>query len=56
MCVAANGDLVDDINSFFFCFIFFFFGFQFISFSFVKNVCNKATSVLHTKALSLLFE
>ena len=53
MYVAANGDLVDDINSFFFCF---FFGFQFISFSFVKNVSNKATSVLHTKALSLLFE
>jgi hypothetical protein len=45
-CLAANGVLVDDICGFIP-------NFQFISFSFVKNICNKAITALATEALSL---
>jgi hypothetical protein len=45
-CLAANGVLVDDICGFIP-------NFQFISFSFVKNICNKAITALAIEALSL---
>uniref|UniRef100_A0A2N9ED45 RNase H type-1 domain-containing protein n=1 Tax=Fagus sylvatica TaxID=28930 RepID=A0A2N9ED45_FAGSY len=44
-CLAANGVLVDDICGFIP-------NFQFISFSFVKNICNKVATALATEALS----